>query len=77
MSTTERKEPATRDDDERLAAAIADELARRGDGSRLLDLMRAEQNLLDALRVIRREIAVITRAAQVAPPPDEGEGNDG
>lgn len=34
-----------------------------GEGGHLLDLMRAEQNLLDALGVIRRAIDLIVRAA--------------
>jgi hypothetical protein len=33
-----------------------------GEGGRLLDLMRAEQNLVDALGAIRREIDLIIRA---------------
>ncbi|MFL5954807.1 MAG: hypothetical protein ACJ76I_11945 [Gaiellaceae bacterium] len=34
------------------------------DGGRLLELMRAEQNLLDTLAVVRREIDLIVRGAQ-------------
>jgi hypothetical protein len=34
-----------------------------GDGGRLLELMRAEQNIVDALTVIRREIDIIVRGA--------------
>lgn len=47
-----------------LAEALADRLATRGhtNGIQLLDLMRTEQNLLDALGVIRRQIAAIVRA---------------
>lgn len=44
-----------------LLAALDERHA--GDGGRLLDLMRAEQNILDALAVIRREIDVIVRGA--------------
>lgn len=34
------------------------------EGGRLLELMRAEQNLLDVLAVVRREIDLIVRGAQ-------------
>jgi mevalonate kinase len=36
-------------------------------GGTLLDLMRAEQNLVDALGVIRRQIAAIVRATASEP----------
>lgn len=39
------------------------------DGSRLLELMRAEQALVESLSVIRREIAAIVRGA--TPPGSE------
>ena len=56
MESGERKE---------LVEAIVLALDERhaGEGGRLLELMRAEQNLMDALAVIRREIDVIVRAA--------------
>lgn len=55
-------EPGQLDD---LAEALAEALAARGhtNSIQLLDLMRTEQNLLDALGVIRRQIAAIVRHA--------------
>lgn len=57
-------------DPDQLVERIADALAARGaaDGSRLLDLMRVEQNLVDALATIRREIRLVVQRSQ--PPPD-------
>lgn len=51
---------------EQLAAAIVEALEERAtvDGTRLLELVRAEQNLSDALAVIRREIDFIIRSTQ-------------
>lgn len=51
-----------------LASAVADELERRGvaEAVRLADLMRAEQNLVDALRVVRNQTAALVRASQSA-----------
>lgn len=58
-----------------LVDDLVEALARRGapEGTRLLDLMRAEQGLVDALTVVRRQIAAIvrasTRASSAAPDP--------
>lgn len=38
------------------------------EATQLLDLMRCERNLVDALATIRRQIALIVQQAQ--PPPD-------
>lgn len=56
-------------DPEQLVERIADALAARGaaDGSRLLDLMRTEQNLIDALSTIRREIRLVVQRSQPLP----------
>ena len=52
-----------------LVDALLEGLAARGapEGTRLLDLMRVEQNLVDALAVIRREIDSIIRSSRRRP----------
>jgi tetratricopeptide (TPR) repeat protein len=56
-----------------FATAIAQQLALHGyaDGSRMLDLARAEQNLADALRVIRQELDLIVRSAHRSAAPTD------
>lgn len=68
----ERERSAVLDERERreLVEDLLEALTRRGagEGTRLLDLMRVEQNLVDALETIRRQIDDIVRSARAGEP---------
>lgn len=69
--TSEGHAAAAVDESERheLVQDLVDALAARGvpEGARLLDLMRLERSLQDALRFVRQEIDAVVRSSE--PPP--------